>query len=244
MECKWHWGVAFNNWMFIRWTYFLISDPPRHVTLLNTICIWTAFSEKTIAAEVWKMYLSNVHWSFFGHMVYWGGRRTLSLCATAADDARLSCRFWDLCKINLFTSMTLICERGSASLPAPSHLSVSLFTYIHLFYDPLLFVFLLTPILFLFLPPFLQPRLQPHPGSMNHSAPVSRFSSVFPLCWYCPLRCTFIGVDKSSNISSGSHQLPVSPTDTCCWPLFFSLCRFQCLVSLLFSHKKLKTGQD
>lgn len=65
---------------------------------------------------------------------------------------------------------------------------------------------------------------------------------LFPPCRCCQLRCTFMGVHKSSNISNKSHHFPIAPTDTCYWPLL-SVYLFQCLVSFVFPVSGWLTGQ-
>lgn len=116
--------------------------------------------------------------------------------------------------------MTLISETGgSPSLPALPYLP---YTHKPFFYYQLL---LTSPpsslfLLFHLIPaPFLPPHWLPRPGSMNHSAPFSRLSYVFPPCSGFHLRCAFTAVDKSSHISSNSYQLLITPPDSCCWPL-------------------------
>lgn len=149
---------------------------------------------------------------------------SVSLCLScwARQDACLSYRHWDLHKINLLTSLTLISEyKGAPSLSAHNlSLPLSLHTYSQttLLRSITLYVY---PCSSLF--PFL-PRC------------------LFPPCRCCQLRCTFMGVHKSSNISNKSHHFPIAPTDTCYWPLM-SVYLFQCLVSFVFPVSGWLTGQ-
>lgn len=145
-----------------------------------------------------------------------------------SERGRSSCRFWELYKINLPTSVTLISEkRGSPSLPALPHLlSLSLHTHTHkhLLWCATLCIY--TPSTCFPFPP----------RSSRYSHPI-----------YNPIDTVSCGVllqesinlQLSATIAIGSPPLPLTPAVDLCVCVSLPGSNFFCV-----SRKWLTTGQD
>lgn len=166
---------------------------------------------------------------------------SLSPSCWARQDTHLSYRFSDLHRINLLTSLTLICEyKGSPSLSALCELlSFSFHTHAHrrLFYEPLLLVFI-SPVYFPVLPCCFQTTSKPHPRPWI----TPLYSVISALCFFPvdtlswdALLWESINLQASATKAISFPSLPLTPA--------MSVYLFHCLAFFVFPVNARLTGQ-